>query len=80
MQKDTTRVVIMTESLRIEGDIGLLPGVRLTDYMTKASIFIAVTNVTVADYNGNQRLSAPFINVHRDKINLVMPLAEQSDQ
>jgi hypothetical protein len=79
MQKDKTRVVIMTEGLRIEGDIGLLPGVRLTDYMTEAKIFLAVSNVTVADHNGNHRLSGPLINVHRDKIDVIMPVAEEDD-
>ncbi len=79
MQKDKTRVVILTEGLRIEGDIGLLPGVRLTDYMTEAKLFIAVSIVTVTDHNGKQQLSGPLINVHRDKIDVVMPVAEEGD-
>ena len=79
MLKDKSRVVILTEGLRIEGDIGLLPGVRLTDYMTEAKIFLAVSNVTVTDHNGNQRLSGSLINVHRDKIDVIMPVAEEDD-
>jgi hypothetical protein len=77
MHKDKTRVVIFTESLRIEGDIGLLPGVRLTDYMGKANLFIAVSKVTVTDHEGNPRLSGPFLNVHRDKIEVIMPICEE---
>ena len=79
MQTDKTRVVILTEGLRIEGDIGLLPGVRLTDYMTESKIFLAVSNVTVSDHNGHQQLSGPLINVHRDKIVVIMPVAEAED-
>jgi hypothetical protein len=79
MQKDKTRVVILTESLRIEGDIGLLPGVRLTDYMTESKIFLAVSNVTVTDHNDNLRLSGSIINVHRDKIVVIKPVAEEDD-
>ena len=79
MQRDKTRVVILTESLRIEGDIGLLPGVRLTDYMTEAKIFMAVSNVKVTDHNGNLRLSGSIINVNRDSIVVIKPVAEEDD-
>ena len=80
MSTDKTRVIILTESLKIEGDIGLLPGVRLTDYMIEAAVFIAVTNVTVTDYEGNTKLSGPLINVHRDRVNVIMPVYEVDDE
>jgi hypothetical protein len=80
MQMDKTRVVILTERLRIEGEIGLLPGVRLTDYMTEAKMFIAVSNVTVTDFDGNKRLRGTLLNVHRDKINVIMPVAASDER
>jgi hypothetical protein len=45
--------------------------------MGKANLFIAVSKVTVTDHEGNPRLSGPFLNVHRDKIEVIMPICEE---
>jgi len=70
-----TKVTIFTGSYRIKGYVDLVPGARLTDYMTEAKDFIAVTNVEVyeAVLGGRQVLTAPFINVSRDHVQLVAP-------
>jgi hypothetical protein len=70
-----TKVTIFTGSYRIKGYVDLLPGARLTDYMTEAKDFIAVTNAEVyeAVLGGRQVLTAPFINVSREHVQLVAP-------
>ena len=70
-----TKVTILTSSYRIKGHIDLLPDARVTDYMAEARDFIAVTNAEVWELQvgGRQVLSAPFINVSRDHIEVILP-------
>ena len=70
-----TRVTIFTGSYRIKGYIDLLPGSRVTDYMTGAKEFIAVTDAEVfeLEIGGRQLMSAPFINVSREHIQVIAP-------
>ena len=71
----STRVTILTSSYRIKGNIDLLPGARLTDYMAAARHFIAVTNAEVYELEiGGQRLMAvPFLNVSIEHIQVIAP-------
>ena len=70
-----TKVTILTGSYRIKGYIDLLPGARLTDYIVEAKDFVALTNVEVYEsvLGGRQVLTAAFINVNRDHIQIVTP-------
>ena len=70
-----TKVTIFTSTYRIKGYIDLLPGARITDYMAEARDFIAVTSVEVWELQvgGRQVLSAPFINVSRQHIEIILP-------
>ena len=70
-----TKVTILTSTYRIRGYIDLVPGARITDYMTEAKDFIAVTNAEVWELTvgGRQVTSAPFINVSRDHIEVILP-------
>ena len=45
---ETTKVVILTRSFRVQGLIALLPGARLTDFLTDSKAFIAVTDADLA--------------------------------
>ncbi len=68
-----TRVVILAGSYRIKGEIELVPGARITDYMLDAKAFFAVTRAEVWDLEGRRIFSAPFLNVSRDQVVLVAP-------
>ena len=70
-----TKVTIFTGTYRIKGYIDLLPGARLTDFVIEAKGFVALTNVEVYEsvLGGRQVLTAPFINVNRDHIQIVTP-------
>ncbi len=70
-----TKVTIFTGSYRIKGFIDLLPGSRVTDFMTGAKEFIAVTDAEVfeLEIGGRQLMSAQFINVSRDHIQVIAP-------
>jgi hypothetical protein len=68
-----TKVTILTGTYRVLGYISLVPGARVTDYMVDAKGFIAVTDAEVWELEGRQVLTAPFVNVSRDHIQIVTP-------
>lgn len=71
--ENKTQVTILTGTYRIKGYISLMPGARVTDYMVDAKGFIAVTDAEVWELTGRQVLTAPFVNVSRDHIQIVTP-------
>ncbi|MBI3041878.1 MAG: hypothetical protein HYY78_03530 [Betaproteobacteria bacterium] len=77
MAKDEnrTKVTILTSSYRIRGYIDVLPGARVTDFVVQAKDFIAVTDAEVyePELGGRQVLTAPFIDVNRDHIQVLAP-------
>ncbi|HXZ92795.1 MAG TPA: hypothetical protein VEG36_07930 [Burkholderiales bacterium] len=73
MPESRTKVVILTDTYRIKGYIELVPGARITDYMTDAKDFIAITDAEVWEREGRQVFTAHFINVSRDHIVVVSP-------
>jgi hypothetical protein len=72
---DRTKVTILTSSYRVRGYIDLVPGARLSDFMAEARDFIAVTHAEVWELQpgGRQVASAPFLNVSRDHIEIILP-------
>ena len=70
-----TKVTIFTGSYRIKGYIDLLPGARVTDFMTGAKDFIAVTDAELweLEIGGRQLMSAPFLDVSREHIQIIAP-------
>ena len=72
-RQDKMRVTIFTGNYRITGVIELFQGARLTDYLAEAGSFIAVTNAEISDKDDHKILTAPFLNVHRDNIEIMLP-------
>jgi hypothetical protein len=70
---EKSEVIIFTNGYRIHGKIALVPGARLTDYIVGAKLFIAVVDVEVKDKADNLILTTPFLNVHRDHIEIILP-------
>ena len=70
-----TRVTIFTGSYRIKGYIDLLPGARVTDFMTGSKDFIAVTSAELweLEIGGRQLMAAPFLDVSRAHIQVIAP-------
>jgi len=75
IEQTKTKVTILTSAYRIKGYIDLIPGARLTDFIVEAKSFVAVTEAEVWELHlgGRQILTAPFIDVSRDHIQIVMP-------
>ena len=68
-----TKVIILTGHYRINGEIHLHENDRVTDYVRGAESFIVLTDAEVMDHSGHVILTTPFLNVHRDKIEAIMP-------
>ncbi len=67
------RVVILAGSYRIKGEIELMAGARITDYMVDSKDFFAVTHAEVWDLEGRKIFSAPFLNVSRSHVVVISP-------
>ena len=72
-EENRTKITILTRSFRIKGHIHITPSARVTDFMVESKNFIAVTEAEVWELGGRQVLHAPFINVSRDHIEVVVP-------
>ena len=68
-----TKVTVLTGHYRISGSIDLLPGARVTDFLSESRDFIALTDVDVWDFNGRRLFSGKFMSLNRDSIELIMP-------
>lgn len=68
-----TKIVILTGNYRITGNIELLPGARMTDFLMESREFMAITEAEVWDLNNRKLFASNFMNVNRDRIELIMP-------
>jgi hypothetical protein len=74
--KDKVRCILVIGQWRVEADVHVLSGSRLTDALnSKAKDFIAVTDAKVYDMASNQVLYAPqYLAVNRDSIAVIFPI------
>ena len=68
-----SRVVILAGAYRIKGEIELMAGARITDYMLDSKAFLAVTHAEVWDLEGRKIFAAPFLNVSRSQVVVIAP-------
>jgi hypothetical protein len=74
--QDKTNVRIYTDQYIIEGDIGMFSGIRMTDYINSAHEFVAVTSACVLNLEEKVLFRAGFLNVHKNRIVIIVPEAE----
>jgi Family of unknown function (DUF6812) len=68
-----TKVIILTKDFRIEGEIDLVPGARLTDFMNQTTKFMVVTNAVVNTHSNTEIFQSNFINVLVNNIEIILP-------
>lgn len=78
--KERIRVTICTSLYRIEGEMYMLPGSRLTDLMNvKAKDFLPVTDVTFYHpYENKVFAKVDFAVVNRDSVLAIFPVGQQA--
>jgi hypothetical protein len=74
--KESVRVVVVTAYHRIEGNMFVLPGSRLTDALnSKAKDFLAVTDAKVWSLADAKLLYEPsYLALNRSSIDAIFPL------
>ena len=71
---DCTPVIIFTRNYRIEGNISVPPKARVTDFLMVANRFIPVVDAEIKDKKNNVLLTADYLSVHRDNIEVILPV------
>ena len=73
ISKDSISASIHTSCYRIQGNIYVRVGERLTDELNGCEQFLPVTDASVFDLNGKELYRSDFIIVNRDQIVLLVP-------
>ncbi|MGA2938826.1 MAG: hypothetical protein ABSF52_17250 [Syntrophobacteraceae bacterium] len=67
------KIRIFTRQFEIAGDLHIYSGARLTDFMNESKDFISVTDVEVRRPADGKLISAKFLNVRKDVIEIILP-------
>jgi hypothetical protein len=80
--RDRLPVAFITERVRVEGEIHVRPGERLTDFMNAAdNQFIAVTHAKVYNLSeGEKAYSVDFLNMNKSRIIVGFPMSASGQQ
>ena len=73
VSKNGVNAIIQTLTHRINGKIFIRVGERVTDELNRSEKFIAVTDATIFDGEGDLSYKCDFITVNRDHIIWIMP-------
>lgn len=69
-----TAVVVLTSEYKISGFIDLMPGSRLTDYITSARSYFAMTDAVVEDVRTGQAMfRGKFVDINRNSVVMILP-------
>ena len=78
--KQKINVVILTNSVRIEGEMHLVSGTRLTDIVNvKTKDFFPITDAKVFGGSGSLIYDLNYIAVNRDEIVAIFPVDDIRD-
>jgi hypothetical protein len=73
VSKNSVNAIIQTLTNRINGKIFIRVGERVTDELNRSEKFIAVTDATIFDDEGDLSYKCDFITVNRDHIIWIIP-------
>ena len=78
VKKDRLLVVILTRDYRVEGEVHILPGTRLTDFVNSepGDDFIAVTNAEVFQLSKTTDVfKSDYLAINKSYITMVYPVS-----
>jgi Family of unknown function (DUF6812) len=76
--KERIRVVILTATYRIEGEVHISPGGRVLDEVNKDKPFLPLTKAAVYSITGNKPLTLrDFLAVNKSSIVMISPRPEK---
>jgi|MudIll2142460700_1097286.scaffolds.fasta_scaffold2097314_1 hypothetical protein len=73
VSKNAVNAVIQTSTHRITGKIFIRVGERVSDELNESDKFLAVTDASIFDSEGEISYKCDFITVNRDHIVWIMP-------
>ena len=76
VEKEAIEVIILTQNFRVEGTIHILPGGRLTDFITARTIenFIPITEAKIYSITSADLLyQTNFMNINTNFVILILP-------
>jgi hypothetical protein len=76
VEKEKSRAIIFTVSLKIEGTIYLLPQERMTDYLGESEkAFIPVTDAIVSSIHSGEVLhTTEFLSLNKNEVMVICPI------
>jgi hypothetical protein len=80
VSKDAVPAIIQTLTHRIRGFIYIRQGDRIKDELSRSEQFIAVTNATIFDAEGEELFRSGFLVVNRDHVVWMIPDEEISSE
>jgi hypothetical protein len=78
--KDKVRVMMVTNGFRIEGDVHILAGGRITDSLnSKSKDFFALTDAKVYQLGSSKTMYEPtYLAINREAIACLFPIDEDA--
>ncbi len=73
--KETVTVMVLMAGYRLEGDVHVSPGGRLTDEVNRETNFIPMTRVNVYTLAGQKVVSLDFLTLNKSNILFMAPVA-----
>ncbi len=80
IQKEPLRAAIQTATHLIRGTIYVRRDDRLKDELENAELFLAITEASVLDSNGNAIYTSSFLAIQKNQIVWVMPFEDESQK
>jgi hypothetical protein len=80
IRKAEVPAIIQTRTHLIRGLVHIKPGERLKDELDNDGLFLAVTDATIHNTDGNIIYHAPFLCIQRGQIVWIMPVEESTQK
>lgn len=80
ISKITVSSILQTTTHLIRGMVHVRQGERLKDELENDEKYVAVTDASVHDFNGNVVYSSPFMAVHKTQIVWIMPSDDDTER
>ena len=75
VHKERRLVIVLVGNYRLEGEMHVLPGARISDELNKTNQFLPLTNVSIFSLDDSKLIdTVPLVLVNKDMISLLVPI------
>lgn len=72
--KETVSVMVLVAGYRLEGQVHVSPGGRLTDEVNRETNFLPMTRVTVFTLAGQKVVALEFLTLNKNNVLFIAPM------